>query len=110
LSRSHVRFELMNQQQSGLWESGNPAVFAGFPSAAAPGYKRAACLRRPHLKATIELGDVVFSEKSIGLFQSADPMQPQLLWQPPLPGAKVTFTAPAGLRRVGWNHLYSQLA
>ena len=46
---------------------------------AAPGYKRAARLRRSHLKAAIELGDVVFSEKGIGPFQSADPMQSQLL-------------------------------
>src|SRR5439155_17304070 len=61
---------------------------------AAPGYKRAARLRRPHLKAAIELGDVVFSEKSIGPFQSADPMQPQFLRQPPLPGAKVTSLRP----------------
>jgi len=36
---------------------------------AAPGYKRAARLRLPHLKAAIELGDVVFSEKSIGIFR-----------------------------------------
>ena len=61
---------------------------------AAPGDKRAARLRRPHLKAAIELGDVVFSEKSIGPFQSADPMQPQFLRQPPLPGAKVTSLRP----------------
>src|SRR3981081_1409950 len=77
---------------------------------AAPGYKRAARLRRSHLKAAIELGDIVFSEKGIGPFHSADPMQPQLLRQPPLPGAKVTFTAPSGLRRVGRNHLPLQLA
>src|SRR5258708_30285853 len=68
---------------------------------AAPGYKRAARLRRPHLKAAIELGDVVFAEKSIGPFHSAYPMQPQLLRQPPLPGAKVTFTAPAALPLAG---------
>src|SRR5216684_858364 len=48
---------------------------------AAPGYKRAARLRRPHLKAAIELRDVVFSEKGIGPFQSVDPMQPQHLRQ-----------------------------
>ncbi|PYX52131.1 MAG: hypothetical protein DMG76_30245 [Acidobacteria bacterium] len=52
-------------------------------------------MRGPHLKAAIEFGHVVFSEKAIGPFQGADPMQPQLLRQPPLPGAKATFTAPA---------------
>ena len=35
-------------------------------------HKRAAPLRRPHLKASIELGDVVFTQEAIGRFQTAD--------------------------------------
>src|ERR1700751_2366429 len=33
-STGHVRFSLIRQQPPRLWESGNPAEFAGFPSEA----------------------------------------------------------------------------
>src|SRR5438477_3933469 len=64
---------IINQQQSGLWESGNPAVFAGFPSevgksvfglfhlASFPPPFRAAFCRRPrsHLGSCIDPIDAV---------------------------------------------------
>src|SRR3974390_2858731 len=69
-----------------------------------------ATLRRPHLKALIELGDVVLPQKAIGLFHRGDPTQPQLLRQPSLPGPEVALRTAPRLRRIGGNHLNPQLA
>src|SRR3974390_1546950 len=67
-------------------------------------------LRRPHLKALIELGDVVLAQKAIGLLHRGDPAQPQLLRQPSLPGPEVALRTAPRLRRIGGNHLNPQLA
>src|SRR5512138_2884289 len=56
-----------------------------------PGHKRCATLRRRHLKARLELGDVLLTQKAIGRLQTADSPQPQLLGQAALPGAEVAF-------------------
>ena len=50
--------------------------------------KRVTALRRHHLKATIERGDVMLPQKPIGRFQRGDPVQPQLLRQPSLPSSE----------------------
>src|SRR5664279_701666 len=73
------------------------------------GYKRRSALRCRNRKAAVELSDVVLLEKVVGRFQSSDPAQSQLLRQPSLPGGKVAFRASSRLRRVGRNHMYSQL-
>src|SRR5262249_23934158 len=52
-------------------------------------HKRTATRRSRHLKASLELANVVFAQKTIGCLQSADFAQPQLLRQTPLPGAEV---------------------
>src|SRR5271157_2389618 len=46
---------------------------------AGAGEKRVAALGGRHLKATVELGDVMFPQKLIRRLQRGDPMQPQLL-------------------------------
>src|SRR5487761_330823 len=66
--------------------------------------KSAAGLRRRNGKTPVELRDVLFAQKTIGVFHRADPPQAQLLRQPPLPGAKVPLTAAARLRGVGRDH------
>jgi hypothetical protein len=48
-----------------------------------------------------ELGDVALAQKAVGLLRGGDAAQPQLLRQPPLPGAEVTLAASARLRRCG---------
>src|SRR5437660_12157934 len=75
---------------------------------AATRHKRAARLRRPYLKTAVELGHVVLPQNRIRGFQRRDPLQPQFLRQPSLPGAEVAFTASPRLRRVGGNHLNVQ--
>src|SRR5215472_7093501 len=77
---------------------------------AAASHKRTATLGSLHLKASIELSDIVFAQKAIGRLQTANSPQPQLLRQPSLPSAEITFGTAAGLRRIGGYHLHSQLA
>src|SRR5208283_5915192 len=77
--------------------------------AARTGHERTAALRRRHLKAIIELADVVLPQKPVGLVHGRDRMQPQLLRQPSLPGAKAALATSPRLRRVGRDHLHSQL-
>src|SRR5712671_5872781 len=77
---------------------------------AAPGYKGAARLRRPHLEAAVELGHVALLQKYIRRLPCRDSRQPQLLRQPALPGAETALAAPSCLRRVSRNHLYPQFA
>jgi hypothetical protein len=62
------------------------------------GDKGAPPLRCCDLKAAIELGEIAFAEKAIRFFQRGASGQPQLLRQPPLPGAEVALRAPARLR------------
>src|ERR1700727_816720 len=78
--------------------------------AAAPKHKGIAPLRRHGLKTAVELGDVGFAQKPVGGFERADFMQPELLRQAPLPGSEVAFAATACLRRVGRNHLDTEVA
>ena len=54
-----------------------------------------------HLEAPVELGDVVLAQKRVGRLQGGDPVQPQLLRQPSLPGAEAALAASPRLRRVG---------
>jgi hypothetical protein len=49
----------------------------------------------------------VLAQKDIGRFHRRDPLQPQLLRQPSLPGAEVAFAATPRLGRVGRDHLYA---
>src|ERR1043166_836741 len=70
-----------------------------------PRQKCCSTFRRAHLKAAIELLDVVFPQKLIRLLHADDAVQSQLLRQAPLPGPEVTLAAAARLRRVGRNHL-----
>ena len=73
-------------------------------------HKRVALLRWRHLKATVELRHIVFSQKAVGFVHCLDPAQSQLLGQSSLPGPEVALATPTGLRRVGGNHLHPQLA
>ena len=66
-------------------------------------------LRRRHLKAPVELGYVALAQKLIRLLHRSTSSQPQLLRQPPLPGAEAAFAAAPRLRRVRRDHLHSQL-
>src|SRR5271166_3027217 len=70
-------------------------------------HKRAPALCRCHLKAAVELADVFLPQKPVGLVHSRDPVQPQLLRQPSLPGPEAALAAAP---RVGRDHLHSQLA
>src|ERR1700758_3825375 len=72
-------------------------------------YKRTATLHCRHLKASVELGDVVLPQEAIGRLQAANSAQPQLLRQAPLPGAEVALRTTTCLWRVGRNHLHAQL-
>ena len=65
---------------------------------AATWQERVSRLRCCHLKAAIELGDIVPSQKRIRRVQGRDPGQPQFLRQPSLPSAEVAFTAAPRLR------------
>lgn len=65
--------------------------------------------RRRHLKAPVELSDLVFAQEPVGRFQRRDPMQPQLLRQASLPGAEVALRTPARLRRLGRDHLNAEV-
>jgi hypothetical protein len=49
----------------------------------------------------IELADVGFGEKSIGVSHIVDAGKPQFLGQTALPGLKVAFASAARLRRIG---------
>jgi len=69
-----------------------------FPQAGIKAISRAAPPRR---KISGELGDVALALKAVGLLRGGDAAQPQLLRQPPLPGAEVTLAASARLRRCG---------
>src|ERR1022692_2373957 len=73
------------------------------------GYKRRTALSCRNRKTAVELGDVVLIEKVVGPLQSSDPAQAQLLRQPSLPGGEVAFRASPRLRRVGRDHMHSQL-
>ena len=73
------------------------------------GDKSAAFLRRRYLEALIELGDVLFTQKAIGLPDGAQAAQPQLLRESSLPGTEVTLSAPSCLGRVGRDHLHAQV-
>src|SRR6516162_10400886 len=57
----------------------------------------------------IELGDVAFSQKTVGRLDRRDPRQPQLLRQPPLPGPKAALRSAPRLGRVRRDHLNPQL-
>src|SRR5271166_1409474 len=73
-------------------------------------HKRAPALCRRHLKAAVELAHVFLPQKPVGLVHGRDPVQPQLLRQPSLPGAEAALAASPRLRRVSRDHLHSQLA
>src|SRR6516164_1390033 len=78
--------------------------------AAGTRHERAPALCRRHLKAAVELADILLPQKSVGLVQGRDPLQPQFLRQPALPGAEAALAAAPGLRRVSRDQLHSQLA
>lgn len=61
--------------------------------------ERRPLLPRPLRELPIELRDVVLAQKAVGLLQSADPRQPQLLWQTVLPGAE-SIARPTCVSRV----------
>src|SRR5712692_423788 len=71
--------------------------------------KRALRLRRRHRKAPVELRQVTLPQKAVGFVHRANPAQPQLLRQTPLPGAEVPLAAPPRLRRIRRNHLHPQI-
>src|SRR5271157_3424985 len=62
--------------------------------------KRAAALGRRHLKAAVELADILLPQKLIRRLQPGDPVQPQLRRQPSLPGSEAAL-ARSEERRVG---------
>src|SRR6202035_5144819 len=64
---------------------------------------------RRYLKMPVELGHITPAQKLIRLLHGSTSGQPQLLWQPPLPGAEAAFAAAPRLRRIRRNHLHSQL-
>src|SRR5215469_12742759 len=76
---------------------------------AAAAHKRTAPLRSRHLKASIELAEVVLAQEAIGRLQSADSSQPQFLRQTPLPSREVALRSTTSLRRIGRDHLHPQL-
>src|SRR5712692_5401114 len=76
---------------------------------AAGRHKRAFRLRRRHRKAPVELREVTLPQKPVGFFHRGDPSQPQLLWQPSLPGAEIPLASSPRLRRIRRNHLDPQL-
>ena len=78
--------------------------------AARAGGEGGAALRRRHLEAAVELGHVVLAQKAVGFRKGADPVQPELLRQPSLPGPEVAFRAAPRLGRVSRNHLHAQIA
>jgi hypothetical protein len=49
-------------------------------------------------EAAIELSDVMLAQKGIRRLHRPDPMQPQFLRQPALPGAKAAFAPSPRLR------------
>src|SRR5260370_27411765 len=57
----------------------------------------------------VELPDVALPQELIGILQGANSPQPQLLGQAALPSPKATLRATTRLRRIGCNHLYSQV-
>src|SRR3974377_2604934 len=57
-------------------------------------------LCRSHLKAAIELGDIVLAQKAVGLLQGLDTTQSQLLRQPSLPSLEGAVAAAGRLRGV----------
>src|ERR1700674_2106499 len=71
--------------------------------------KRAARLRRSNAEPPVELRDVFFPQKPVGLFRRGDSAQAQLLRQTPLPGAETSLAASSRLRRVRRNHANPQL-
>src|SRR5712692_1117332 len=73
------------------------------------GHKSIPRLPGRDLKTAVELGDVIFPQKPVRRLQRPELAQPQLLRQAALPGREVALAAPARLRRVGRDHLHSQL-
>src|SRR5271170_5475675 len=69
-----------------------------------------AALRRRHLEAAVEFGHVVLAQKAVGFRKGADPVQPEFLRQPSLPGSEVAFRAAPRLGRVSRDHLHAQVA
>ena len=61
-------------------------------------------------KRRVELGHVVLAQKAVGFRKGADPVPPELLRQPSLPGPEVAFQAAPRLGRVSRNHLHAQIA
>src|ERR1700756_5064650 len=66
-------------------------------------------LRRGYRKASIELGNVVLSQKLIGPRHTLNPPEAKFLRQSSLPGPEIPFPSSARLRRVRRNHLDPQL-
>src|SRR5262245_43525564 len=64
---------------------------------AAAAHKGTAPLRSRHLKASIELAEVVLAQEAIGRLQSADVSQPHFLRQASLPGREVALRTISGL-------------
>ena len=76
---------------------------------AGPGYECASTLGGSDLEASIELGDIVFPQESVGPGQGVNAPQAEFLRQPSLPGSEIALTATTRLGRVGRNHLHPQL-
>src|SRR6266516_1952836 len=72
-------------------------------------YERRPALHGRHRKAPIELPHVLLAQEAVGFLHSPHSRQTQLLRQPPLPSPEVALAAPPRLRRVGRDHLNSQL-
>ncbi len=73
------------------------------------GHKSMAPLPGRDLKTAIELGHVLFPQKPVRRLQRPQLAQPQLLRQAALPGREVALAASTRFRRVGRDHLHSQL-
>src|SRR5215207_2557247 len=62
-----------------------------------------------HSELTVELGNVGFLEKPIGLVDSLDLMDSEFLRKAALPGSKASFASTPCLRGIGGNHSDPQI-